>query len=295
LGYVQGVNSTYHTAHVRDLRTVAPGTFVVATDQGARLDAAEPGQFVMLRPDWGRDPLLPRAFSILRRTGDRVEYLIKVMGRGTALLARLQPGDRISVLGPLGRPFPRPIPAPDAGVVTDVLVAGGVGLAPLLWYAEQVQRGGATRASLHFLYGARRAADLVLLEDVAATGADVILTTEDGSCPPGRGPETVVTGRVTAALERLLFSRPGSRSAPLRPETTRILACGPNPMMRAVAELAQAANVPCLVSLEGDMACGVGVCLGCPVPSVPSPRDPRPYRYCCIDGPVFDAREIVIP
>jgi dihydroorotate dehydrogenase electron transfer subunit len=291
----QGVIPTYHTARVSDLRVLTPGTFVLTTDQGERLAAAEPGQFVMLRPDWGRDPLLPRAFSILRRMGDNVEYLIKVMGRGTALLARLQVGDRVSVLGPLGRHFPGPSSAPDASTVTDVLVAGGVGLAPLLWYAEQARHKriveGASRAPLYFLYGARRAADLVLLEDIAATGAEVMLATEDGSCPANRGPETVVTGRVTAALERLVYSRRGQ----LRPHTTRILACGPNPMMRAVAELAQTANIPCLVSLEGDMACGVGVCLGCPVSSALGHQDTRPYRYCCVDGPVFDAREIVIP
>src|SRR5205085_6025339 len=108
------------------------------------------------------------------------------------------------------------------------------------------------------------------------------LSTEDGTVPDN-DTDIGVEGRVTVAVERLLTA--GAAPA-------RVRACGPNPMMRAGADIAARAAVPCLVSLEGEMACGVGVCLGCPVPAAPGA--PRPYLYCCVDGPVFDARDVVV-
>src|SRR5438094_551583 len=112
------------TASLVENRSLGPSSFVLRL-AGAGLADALPGQFVMLRGEWGRDPLLPRAFSILRVAGDRFELLVKAMGRGTRLLEQLEPGAQLSVLGPLGRPFPAPQPGR-----TDLLVAGGVGLAP---------------------------------------------------------------------------------------------------------------------------------------------------------------------
>jgi dihydroorotate dehydrogenase electron transfer subunit len=153
-------------------------------------------------------------------------------------------------------------------------VAGGVGLAPLLWYAEEAARAG---VESELFYGARTAGDLVLLDEIAAAGCRLHLATEDGS----RGEP----GRVTVPLEARL-------AAGLDPATTRVLTCGPNPMMRAVAALAAARRLPCLVSVEGEMACGIGACLGC---AVPFTRGPRAFGYACVDGPVFSAEEIVIP
>ena len=241
------------------------------TDGGEQLRGARPGQFVMLRPDWAHDPLLPRAFSILDVEGERASYLVKVSGRGTALLESLTAGDRLSVLGPLGRPFP-------LGGSSDVLVAGGVGLAPLLWYARR-NPGAHT-----VVYGARSAGDLVLLDEIRASGVRLVVATEDGSAPEG---ERAVKGRVTDALVNVL--------ADVAP-TSRVLACGPNAMMRAVADLAAARALECLLSLEGPMACGVGVCLGCPVENGPgAPSAKKAWSYCCVDGPVFDARTIILP
>jgi len=234
------------------------------------LAGARPGQFVMLRGAWGRDPLLPRAFSILRTLPDGgCEILVKAVGRGTRLLATLEAGAELAVLGPLGRPFP----APERGR-TDLLVAGGVGLAPLLWHAEVAHAAGLTT---ELFYGARSARDLVLLDEIARAGCRLHLTTEDGSAG--------LTGRVTAALDARL--RDGDLG-----ENPHVLTCGPNPMMKAVAELAHAQSLPCLASVEGEMACGIGVCLGC---AVPLKNDTRPFGYACVDGPVFDAARIVIP
>jgi dihydroorotate dehydrogenase electron transfer subunit len=201
------------------------------------------------------------------------------------LLEGVTAGARLSLLGPLGSTFE---PAENSG---DCLVAGGVGLAPLLWYAERYHRP----RSHHLFYGARTAADLVLLDEIRATGCTVTLTTEDGSSPDGWPPEEVQKGRVTDALAMWLTRR----SAP----GTRILTCGPNPMMRAVVELAKShiagrsepQALKCLVSVEGEMACGIGACLGCAVPLTANESDTRPFGYACVDGPVFDAARIVIP
>ncbi len=223
----------------------------------------------MLRAEWGRDPLLPRAFSILRLCDGGCEILVKAIGRGTHLLQLALEGAPMSLLGPLGVPFA------DGGA-GDWLVAGGVGLAPLLWFAEKYPR----RAH-QMVYGARTAEDLVLLDDVRATGCGIVLTTEDGSAPRGYAVEK---GRVGPTRPQVAPAGP----APAR----RVLTCGPNAMMRAVVDQARAHDLPCLVSVEGEMACGIGACLGC---AVPLTDGSRPFAYACTDGPVFDAAKVVIP
>jgi dihydroorotate dehydrogenase electron transfer subunit len=257
-------------SRVVENRPLGRGGFVLRLDGQGELAQAQPGQFVMVRGDWGRDPLLPRAFSILRTLPDGgCELLVKAVGRGTRLLELAEPGARLSLLGPLGRRFP----APEAGR-TDLLVAGGVGLAPLLWHAEVARLTG---SEVELFYGARSAADLVLLDQIERAGCVLHLATEDGS----RG----LAGLVTAALAaRLAIGGLGPRPT--------VLTCGPNPMMRAVVELARAHHLPCLVSVEGEMACGIGACLGC---AVPCSDGSRPFVYACVDGPVFDADRIVIP
>lgn len=257
----------YLTARVVENRPLARDNFVLRlslSDGGAAVAAAVPGQFVMLRGEWGRDPLLPRAFSILRTCDGGCEILGKAIGRGTRLLQLALAGAPLFVLGPLGTPFP----PPEAGR-TDLLVAGGVGLAPLLWLAEK------HRGDYHLVYGARTGADLVLLDDIRATGCALTVTTEDGS--QGR------RGRVTDVLAPL-FAHAGGAA--------RVLTCGPNAMMRAVVDIARAHDLPCLVSVEGEMACGIGVCLGC---ALPLTDGSKPFAYACVDGPVFDAARVVLP
>jgi len=264
----------YMTARVVENRPLARGNFVLRLslpDDGEALSKALPGQFVMLRGEWGRDPLLPRAFSILRLCDGGCEILVKAIGRGTRLLQLALKGAPMTLLGPLGQPFV------DGGA-GDWLVAGGVGLAPLLWFAEKYPR-----ASHQMVYGARTAEDLVLLDDIRKTGCGMVLTTEDGSAPAG---SAVEKGRVTDALKSRLPTGAGAR----------VLTCGPNAMMRAVVDLARAHDVPCLVSVEGEMACGIGVCLGCALPLADyGTGGTRPFAYACVDGPVFDASKVVIP
>lgn len=241
-------------------------TFVLHLTGCEPLAGCLPGQFVMLRGEWGRDPLLPRAFSIQSvKSGGRAEILVKTVGRGTALLETAKPGARFDVLGPLGTAFPAP--APDR---VDWLVAGGVGLAPLLFHAERAAQHALAK-KMRMFYGGRAAKDLVLLDRLQATGIQLHLTTEDGS----RGAKGYVTAALTTALDA------GSGAHPT------IMACGPDPMLIAVAKIARTRGLKTWLSLEGEMACGIGVCLGCAVPCAT-----RPFRYTCKEGPVMDLDEL---
>jgi dihydroorotate dehydrogenase electron transfer subunit len=224
------------------------------------------GQFVMLRGPWGRHPLLPRAFSILAASAGRLEILNKVVGRGTRRLAALREGDPVTVLGPLGRAFPSP-----KNRVAQVLVGGGSGIPPLLLHAQQ-SRAADPEAAVEILYGGRRAEDLVLLSRIESSGIRCEACTEDGS--HGRA------GRVTDALG----SRLEQAGSPVE-----VLACGPLPMLRVVREMCADAGVRCLLSLETEMACGVGICRGCMVRRADGPG----YLCTCLDGPVVDAAEVL--
>ena len=221
----------------------------------------------MIRGAWGRDPLLPRAFSLLSAgPGDRAEILAKTVGRGTALLERALPGAELDVLGPLGNSFPEPRPD-----TVDLLVAGGVGLPPLYMQgAMAAARGQVDR--LEMIYGGRGAADLVLLREMEAMRLPLFLTTESG--------ELGQAGLVTKALEARLDHHRG--------KSVRILSCGPNAMLWAVGRIARDRGIPCFLSLEEQMACGIGVCLGCAIPA-----RSRPFRYVCSNGPVFDAADVL--
>jgi dihydroorotate dehydrogenase electron transfer subunit len=237
---------------------------------------AEPGQFVMVRCAQGLDPVLRRPFSIfehVRDTDGRIvglSILNKRVGAGTSRLYDARPGDRLSVLGPLGRPF-LPVSPPNEAW----MVAGGVGLAPFATLAEALAERG-TAATL--FYGGRSARDIYYEDFFTRLGTRLVVTTEDGS----RGER----GRVTAPLERDLTARAGGAA------NLAIYACGPTPMMRAVAGVGAAAGCRVLVSLEPVMGCGMGGCYSCVVPLKEGPSGQHFVRSC-IEGPVFDAHTLV--
>ncbi len=233
--------------------------------------AARPGQFVMLRGAWGRELLNPRAFSVLHAEGKRLTILAKAYGQGTRRMKELRPGEPMTVTGPLGVGFPDPDPE-----ICDLLVAGGVGLPPLHLQARVAAAAGLA-GKQELFYGGRDREDLVMLEDFERWGVALTLATEDGSVG--------VRGYVTTALApRLAKARAAG-------ERVRVLSCGPTPMLVAVRQIGLAHEVETLLCLEENMACGFGVCLGCAVPV----HGVKPYRYCCTDGPVFDARELRWP
>jgi len=228
-----------------------------------------PGQFVMLSPGAltnvaRTDPLLPRPMAVYRAesagAGAVVEILYKVSGRGTGLLADALPGQRVGLVGPLGRSFELPSAGERA-----ILVAGGTGIASVYELAARARANG----DVTLLLGARSRGDLMGVEDFESLGITLRLATEDGSAGE--------QGLVTALLEAEL-AKAGA---------ARVYVCGPTPMMRRCAEISSEHGRPCVVSLENNMACGFGVCLGCAVP-----LSAGGYALVCRDGPMFDAEQV---
>jgi dihydroorotate dehydrogenase electron transfer subunit len=247
---------------------------VLALSAPAVARAADPGQFVMVKPTAGLDPLLRRPFSIFEILRDGrgevtgLSLLNKRVGIGTARLFDARPGQSIGCLGPLGQPFV-PVDPPEEAW----LVAGGVGLAPFATLAEALR---AHHTPTTLFYGGRASTDLFYEAFFERLGVRLILTTEDGS----RGER----GRVTGPLERALAAH--DRARPIT-----IYACGPTPMMRAVATLGARANRPVFVSLEPVMGCGTGGCYSCVVPVRRGLGSH--FVRSCLEGPVFDASTVV--
>ena len=233
---------------------------------------AAPGQFLMLKSGGGLEPLLRRPFSvfqILKEDGrvSGLSVLNKRIGPSTRLLFDAQPGDRVQCLGPLGRPFV-PVSPPDEAW----LVAGGVGLAPFATLATALRAHG---TSVRLYYGARSGAELFFLDEFARLGVQLHLTTEDGT----RGEK----GRVTVPLERDLAASEGAN--------IMVYACGPEPMLAAVAELSAAHGRQSQVSVERVMGCGLGGCYSCVIPVRSDGGKPH-YVRACIAGPTFRGDEI---
>ncbi len=246
-------------------RELSPSVYSVGLRIDDDFQPPAAGQFVMVAiPGSGR-PFWRRAFSPAAFDGAELELMIRTVGPGTAALREAPVGTRLTVLGPLGNGFGI---GPGTGRIA--AVAGGIGLPPVLLALEEAARAGQP-ADLY--QGAATAAELLedarCREAAAATGGLFVATTDDGS--EGE------PGFVTGALERRLGER----------EYDLVVACGPLPMLRAVARLCLGHGIPARLAMEERMACGVGVCLGCVVP-----RTGGGHARVCADGPVFGADEI---
>jgi dihydroorotate dehydrogenase electron transfer subunit len=224
---------------------------------------AKPGQFVQIKVTDGPEPLLRRPISIHGLDDrDAVAFLYQVRGVGTAALAGRKAGERLDVIGPIGRGF-----TVDSRYKRAILTAGGIGVAPLMFLAQQYRAKG---SEVTVLIGARSKDLLLCSPDFKKLGCRVMTVTDDGS-----GGEK---GFVTDLLEPALTGGKGLAA---------VFACGPRQMMKRSSVIAGLYDMECEVSMEERMACGIGACLGCAVMTSDG------YRRVCADGPVFKARDII--
>ncbi len=233
--------------------------FLLWIDEPYVAKSARPGQFVMIRAWPGKDPLLARPFSIHDVDNERFAVLYQVKGRGTKLLSQIKRGGLLDVLGPLGCGFP------DLSSHNVFMVAGGIGIAPFLFTAKYLLKKG---HKVRLFYGTRTTSDLIRVKAFQRLGIPVTLSTEDGSFGH--------KGLITEPLERALGM-----------EKAVVFACGPMPMLKAVADIAKRQRIKAYLCLEARMACGLGLCLGCVVP-----HQTNGFLHVCIEGPVVEAKEI---
>jgi dihydroorotate dehydrogenase electron transfer subunit len=264
------------TGEIVENRCTAPGHFHMTVRLPPSFTTPAPGQFVMIREGGRGEPLLARPFSVFdfHRKGYHcvLELLYRVAGWGTSLFSGLRSGDKATLLGPLGRGFTLP-----AGVRRALFVAGGVGVAPLhfLIHSGFLATGVENPREAIFYLGARTKELLTGFERLSGL-CDLRVCTDDGS----RGHR----GPVTDLLKRDIDD--------YDPKETVVFACGPTPMIRALERLLENNLIPCQVSLEERMACGIGACLGCAI-AIGGPGKKTEYRKVCEDGPVFELREIL--
>ncbi|MDA3894998.1 MAG: dihydroorotate dehydrogenase electron transfer subunit [Desulfobacteraceae bacterium] len=232
-------------------------------------ESALPGQFVTLHLPGNLTPLLRRPFSIHRliKENGRVigmEILYKVVGGFTEKLTRAVAGDHIDLLGPIGNGF-----TVSKNFKNVALVGGGIGIAPLVSLADALKESGVSLSNSIACLGGRTSDDILCKNIFQLFGMTVRTTTDDGS----EGEQALVT----RPLEQWITSN----------HPDMIYACGPMPMLRAVADIANKNKLPCEISIETIMACGLGACLGC---AVNKNETTGKYQHVCIDGPVFDAK-----
>lgn len=277
-----------------------PGQFVAVTS-GNPLSPSQPidcqdhsaAQAAHTDP-CGLDFMLRRAFSIagLRRHGEsaEIDIIYRVVGKATRWMSQLNSHDRVNLLGPLGNSF-----TIESHHKTALPVAGGVGLPPMIWWAERLRQLNKNAvafvgAQSRDLFALQLERDCVVptcgtqavfaAREFTQQGVKVVLSTDDGSLG--------FAGYVTGALENYLDAHPQEQAH------VAVYTCGPELMMKAVADLCAQREIDCQLCMERSMACGIGTCQSCPVPvRDPAAVDGWRYKLCCTDGPVFDRREVI--
>ena len=246
-------------------RPIGPDAWWMDVEAPDMSALALPGQFAMVRCSDGLDPLTARPLSIADAVNGMVSFAYVVVGRGTGLMAKMKPGDRVPLLGPLGKPFDYQQPAP-----RHVMIAGGIGSAPFPFLARAL-RDEVPEAERVVLYGGRSEEHLYALDLFEELATKVETATDDGSS----GHHGLVTDLLTPYL-----SDPSNR----------LYACGPTPMFKSIDGLLTGRTNPCQISVEPIMACGFGACYGCVVPK----RDGDDYQFVksCEEGPTFEIREL---
>ena len=254
---------------------------ILALRPEIELGPVRASRFFMVKRDDRVSPFIPRPFSIYRQSEGEIEFLIKVMGRGTRALADANAGQALRLIGPLGNGWP--VLAPSSEPL--VMLAGGVGSAPFYMAIEQALTGsfGGERwapESLTYIDGAATKGLLYDLDAFRDLGIPVHAATDDGS--------EGFHGNTLQLFDRLIADG-------ALPDRVKIFACGPDPMLHAVERLTRERKLEAWLSLETLMGCGVGICNGCPVDTRASgPLGGWPNAKCCVEGPVFSVDAITL-
>jgi dihydroorotate dehydrogenase electron transfer subunit len=263
---------SHHTATIIENELVAERTFRLRISATELAERAMPGQFVMLRLTAGDAPLLGRPLGIYRTFDDgSMDFVYLVVGKMTERLSLLPVGTPLNVWGTLGN-----------GWCCDdnererydnfVMVAGGCGHTPFYRLIQHWQRSP-NPPRLTFLYGAKTKTRISCIDDFKSLGIEVKVATDDGTF----GHSGLITKLIGSSIDK-------------HNERTKLLACGPSPMLRAAASEAKRLKLPCDVSLESPMSCGLGICFGCVVEYQDANNaNEWDYKRTCVDGPVFDA------
>lgn len=256
---------------------MAADFFVMSVAVSDIFQAALPGQFVMVRVKGREFPFLPRPFSIYSMSRDAdatiIKILYQVVGKGTKVFSRLGSGDELTILGPLGKEFNV---RHERRTIT--LIAGGIGIAPLHFLAEYYNNGdfhGEKKPRIVCFMGARTDGYLIGRDQMGRLCDTLLVSTDDGS--------EGYCGTVTNCFEDQIES--------MNMKDSVLYCCGPYPMMENLAGKLKKYPIPCQVSMEARMACGIGACLGCSIKMKTNNGTVR-YRRVCKDGPVFDITSI---
>ncbi len=244
---------------VSSVEHVGQNIFVLGFHSPEIAASTEPGQFLNIKVNGTYQPLFRRPFSVYHIENETVKIIFQVFGLGTQSLVAKEVGEKLDVLGPLGCGFNY-----DDGFEHALLVGGGLGVAPLPVLTQKLRH----KKTITTFLGARTTAQII-----PSFLHNLQIATDDGS----QG----LKGTVVSLLEEYLQTNTVSKP--------KIFACGPNVMLNALGKLAQRFNIPCEISLETTMACGIGICQGCPVERV---EQGKKYSLCCKDGPVFEVRRV---
>ncbi len=247
-----------------------PDIFKFSVKAPTIVKEAKPGNFIEIRVSETTEPFLRRPISIynLDRENGILEFIFQVKGKGTEILAKREVGKTIDIVGPIGYGTFK-----YGNYQNIAIIGGGIGVFPLYELAKCAKADG---KKVTTYLGFRNKDFVVLEEEFKNTSDELILTTDDGSYAE--------KGFAIQYLEKDIQAG----------KVDSIYACGPLPMLKAVQKLAMEKDIPCQISLEEKMACGLGVCLGCAVKTAKSPKDAPEYLHVCKAGPVFFAKDVEI-
>ena len=246
---------------ISDNTLLTDAVYSITVESRRLASEAVAGQFLHIK--CGEARLLRRPISICNVKDDKIIFVFEVKGEGTRWLSKCRPGQKLDILGPLGNGFK----LPDGKIM---VVGGGVGTPPMLFAACSAKSG---KNSVTAILGFRSADRIILTDEFKEACEKVIITTDDGSAG--------IHGAVTKPLEKLLKSG----------EYAAVMSCGQLMMQKAVADMCRQYGVPCQVSLEERMGCGVGACLVCACATTSNGE--KQMSRACIDGPVFDSTDVI--